>query len=89
MDVNARFVARDLLIITTLRCMPITLTWFADILGIERGRSPRFLDKAWAARFASFAASVVDASAYELDWIVRISHVTDVSVTIAHTSTTD
>jgi hypothetical protein len=88
-DVDTGFVASNILIITTFHRMTITLTWFADIFSIEGGWSPTFLDKTWAASVTLFATSVVHTSADQLKWIARISHITDVSVTIAHTSTTD
>jgi hypothetical protein len=67
----------------------VTLAWFAGVVGIDRGRSPGFLDESWTAALTLVAARVVLTATDESRLVVRVVHVTTVGVAVTHASTAD
>jgi len=62
---------------------------FASVVGVERGRSPRFLDEPGTAFVALVAARVVLTAADEAQRVARVGEITAVCVTITHATTSD
>ena len=60
---------------------------FTGIVVVQGGRPPRLLYETWTASFTLVTTGVVLTTADETKWIARISQITAVSVTVAHTST--
>ena len=62
---------------------------FASVVGVQRGRSPRFLDEPGTAFVALVAARVVLTAADEAQRVARVREITAVCVTVAHATTSD
>ena len=62
---------------------------FARVDFIQSGRSPRLLNEPGTARLTLFTARVMLTTTNQLEWVVRVGHVADGRMTVAHASATD
>ena len=62
---------------------------FTGVVGVQCGRSPRFLNKPRTAGLTLVPTRVMLTAADEPQWIARISQITTVSVTVTYTASSN